>query len=152
MRDLAFRMAILSLLMAALLWPGPAAALEQCRALSRASALDALRLRLSELGYPGADISYLVGAANAQTAAIRPEHLNEKGMACTVDSVRARILDCVRTTLPATLKTTPMAQDAMRPTPAGLPGWRKPRHTVRELAFIGMFHACFASARQTFLR
>ena len=90
--------------------------------------------------------TFLLNGAGQRVREIGQKSLNERGVECGVEAVRALIFACASDMLPSSLRS--MASPNRK---TGKRLWGKPNVSAREAAFIGVFHACRAAAAESFL-
>ena len=87
--------------------------------------------------------------ADRMTSALHANELNDSGQACGIDSARAHVLGCLDKQLfPLDADTSSPLDETKQTT--GF--WGRKRLAVRELLFIGHFHACLGAAEEYLFR
>ncbi|RVD54881.1 hypothetical protein EN828_30340 [Mesorhizobium sp. M2D.F.Ca.ET.185.01.1.1] len=105
--------------------------------------------RLLAAGYSKPQVGFLMRNTDRMTSALRAERLNDKAKACGIDSARAYVLGCLDKQLFPAGAGSNSPLDEMKQT-SGF--WGRKRLTVRELLYIGHFHACLGAAKEFLFR
>jgi hypothetical protein len=116
-----------------------------CQSVNQASELGKLQRLLSSNGFSKDERTFLLAGAKRRLEKVRSRALNERGAQCGIGAVRALILGCMNSTLPSTLRTTPVDRKSSKAL------WGRAGLSARGAVFIGMFHACYGGAMETFL-
>jgi hypothetical protein len=119
----------------------------KCSPKSYSQARSAMTSRLLATGYSKAQVGFLMRNTDRMTFALRADRLNDKAKACGIDSARAYVLGCLDKQLFPVGSSSPLDQTKLTP---GF--WGRKRLTVRELLFIGHFHACLGAAKEFLFR
>lgn len=121
----------------------------KCSPESYSQARSAMTTRLLATGYSKAQASFLMRNTDRMTFALRGDKLNDRAKACGIDSARASVLGCLDKQLfpVGAGSSSPLDQTKLTP---GF--WGRKRLSVRELLFIGHFHACLGAAKEFLFR
>ncbi|MBB6413674.1 hypothetical protein [Mesorhizobium sangaii] len=129
--------------------PSVAYSAGQCSAKSYREARTAMTNRLLSTGYSRAQIGFLIRNADRMTSALRSNRLNDSAKACGIDSARAHVFGCLDKQLFPLGAGSRASLDEEKQTIAF---WGRKRLAVRELLFIGRFHACLGAAKEHLFR
>jgi hypothetical protein len=121
----------------------------RCSPESYREARSAVTSQLLATGYSKTQVGFLMRNANRMTSELRADKLNEKAKACGIESARAYVLECLDKQLFPLKYGTSASLDDEKQTKGF---WGKKRLTVRELLFIGEFHACLGAAKEYLFR
>ena len=105
--------------------------------------------RLLATGYSRAQVGFLMRNADRMTSALRSDRLNDNAKACGIDSARSHVLGCLDKQLFPLGAGSSASLDEEKRTTAF---WGRKRLAVRELLFIGHFHACLGAAKEYLFR
>ena len=117
----------------------------KCSPNSYRQARSAMAGRLLATGYSKPQVGFLMRNTDRMTSALRADRLNDNVKACGIDSARAYVLRCLDRQL------FPLGAGSSSPldeTKQTVGFWGRKRLTVRELLFIGHFHACLGAAKE----
>lgn len=117
-----------------------------CKDVSYAVERGKLQQLLSANDTPRPEWTFLLKGAGQRVREIGQKSLNERGVECGVEAVRALVFACASDMLPSSLQSI-----ASPNRKTGKRLWGKPNVSAREAAFIGVFHACRAAAAESFL-
>ncbi|MET2828726.1 hypothetical protein [Mesorhizobium shangrilense] len=121
----------------------------KCSPKTYREARSAISSRLLATGYSNTQVNFLMRNADRMTSALRTDELNDSGQACGIDSARAHVLGCLDRQLFPLGAGSSSPLDEMKQTKGF---WGRKRLTVRELLFIGHFHACLGAAEEYLFR
>ncbi len=121
----------------------------KCSPKSYRQARSAMTSRLLATGYSKPQVSFLMRNTDRMMSALRADRLNENVRACGIDSARAYVLGCLDKQLFPVGAGSSSPLDETKLTPGF---WGRKRLTVRELLFIGHFHACLGAAKEFLFR
>ncbi|BCM17142.1 hypothetical protein [Mesorhizobium sp. J8] len=121
----------------------------KCSPESYSRARSAMTSRLLVTGYSKAQVSFLMRNTDRMTFALRADRLNDKAKACGIDSARAYVLERLDKQLFPVGSGSSSPPDQTKLTPGF---WGRKHLTVRELLFIGHFHACLGAAKEFLFR
>ena len=121
----------------------------KCSPKSYRQARSAMTSRLLATGYSKPQVSFLMRNTDRTMSALRADRLNENVRACGIDSARAYVLGCLDKQLFPVGAGSSSPLDETKLTPGF---WGRKRLTVRELLFIGHFHACLGAAKEFLFR
>ncbi|TGS13727.1 hypothetical protein EN852_014840 [Mesorhizobium sp. M2E.F.Ca.ET.209.01.1.1] len=121
----------------------------KCSPITYREARSAMSSRLLATGYSRTQADFLVRNADRMTSALPATALNDSGQACGIDSARAHVLGCLDRQLFPLGAGSSSPLDETKQTKGF---WGRKRLTVRELLFIGHFHACLGAAEEYLFR
>lgn len=121
----------------------------QCSTKSYSEARLAISKRLLATGYSQTQVGFLMRNTDRMTSALHSDRLNDHGRACGIDSARAQVLGCLDKQLFPLGAGSSSPLDEEKQTPGF---WGRKRLAVRELLFIGYFHACLGAATEYLFR
>ena len=105
--------------------------------------------RLLATRYSRVQVGFLMRNADRMTSALRSDRLNDNAKACGIDSARSHVLGCLDKQLFPLGAGSSASLDEEKRTTAF---WGRKRLAVRELLFIGHFHACLGAAKEYLFR
>ena len=129
--------------------PSVAHSAGQCGAKSYREARTAMTSRLLGTGYSRAQVRFLMRNTDRMISELRSDRLNDNAKACGIDSARVHVLGCLDKQLFPLGAGSSASLDEEKRTPAF---WGRKRLAVRELVFIGHFHACLGAAKEYLFR
>ncbi|WP_217575292.1 hypothetical protein [Mesorhizobium sp. GbtcB19] len=121
----------------------------KCSPRSYSQARSAMTSRLLATGYSKPQVGFLMRNSDRMTSALRADRLNDKAEACGIDSARAYVLACLDKQLFPLGAGSSSPLDETKQTKGF---WGRKRLTVRELLYIGHFHACLGAAQKFLFR
>jgi len=121
----------------------------KCSPRTYREARSAMSSSLLATGYSKTQVDFLMRNADRMTSALPATALNESGQACGIDSARAHVLGCLDRQLFPLGAGSSSTLDERKQTKGF---WGRKRLTVRELLFIGHFHACLGAAEEYLFR
>lgn len=102
------------------------------------------RLLRSNIGAKG-EGAFLLQGAEHRLKAMRSSDLNRRGSQCGIDTVRAHVYSCVNSTVTPAMSAIATKQESTKAL------WGRPHLSARGALVIGMFEACRAAAKETFM-
>ncbi|MCG7507295.1 hypothetical protein [Mesorhizobium retamae] len=102
---------------------------------------------LSATGYSSEQTSFLIRGYRAAFYPFPAASMTPEAKTCGRMAIQALVLNCTGSMLKSSLAET-SDPDAMK----AVSYWGRKKLAVRELLFIGLFHACQAAARERFER
>jgi hypothetical protein len=149
MKGIRLSLAFTGLVLAVACSASTAYAAGKCSPKTYRQARSAMSGRLLATGYSQTQVTFLMRNADRMISALRADELNDSGQDCGIDSARAHVLGCLDRQLFPLGAGSSSPLDETKQTKGF---WGRKRLAVRELLFIGHFHACLAAAEEYLFR